>query len=181
VDKIEQFQAELSAPDTDAEERLFALKFILHLVGDIHQPLHSSDNHDQGGNRVKVLVDGFRHSAKDELHGFWDTQFVDDIAKPAAALASQLVGQIRPDDASTWAQGTPDDWAIEAFEIAKADAYGNPPLSTDSTQHLTRTYVDQAEMDVRLQLSRAAIRLAHVLNTALGTGDIDWNACLGAH
>jgi hypothetical protein len=181
VDKIGQFRAELSAPDTDAEERLFALKFILHLVGDIHQPLHSSDNHDQGGNRVKVVVDGFRHSPKDELHGFWDTQFVDDIATPPAALATQLVAQIRFHDASAWAQGTPDDWAVEAFEIAKADAYGNPPLSTESTQRLNRNYVDQAELDVRLQLSRAGIRLAHVLNTALGSGDIDWNACLGAH
>ena len=70
---------------------------------------------------------------------------------------------------------------MEAFEIAKVDAYGNPPLTTDSTQHLSRNYVDQAEMDVRLQLSRAGIRLAHVLNTALGSGDIDWNVCLGAH
>src|ERR1022692_3225582 len=43
VDKIEQFQAELAAPHTDAEERLFALKFVLHFVGDLHQPLHSSD------------------------------------------------------------------------------------------------------------------------------------------
>ena len=181
MDKIEQFQVELSASDTDAEERLFALKFILHLVGDIHQPLHSSDNHDQGGNRVKIVVDGFRHSPKDELHGFWDTQFVDDIAKPPAALASQLVAQISLDDARTWAQGTPDDWAREAFEIAKADAYGNPPLSRDSTQHLGSNYVDQAELDVRLQLSRAGIRLAHVLNMALGSGDIDWNTCLRAH
>jgi hypothetical protein len=65
---------------------------------------------------------------------------------------------------------------MEAFEIAKTDAYGDPPLSTDSTQHLSRNYVDQAEVDVRLQLSRAGIRLAHVLNTALGSGDIDWNA-----
>jgi hypothetical protein len=96
----------------EAEERLFALKFILHLVGDIHQPLHSSDNHDQGGNRIKVVVDGFRHSPKDELHGFWDTQFVDDIAKSPAALATQLVAQISRDDARTWAQRTPDDWAM---------------------------------------------------------------------
>src|ERR1700722_13380752 len=61
VDKIEQFETELAAPSTDAEERLFALKFILHFVGDIHQPLHSSDNHDRGGNSVKVIVDGFPH------------------------------------------------------------------------------------------------------------------------
>jgi hypothetical protein len=54
IDKIKQFEAELTASSTDAEERLMALKFILHFVGDIHQPLHSSDNHDRGGNSVKV-------------------------------------------------------------------------------------------------------------------------------
>ena len=87
VDKIEQFQAELVAPSIDAEEKLFALEFILHLVGDLHQPLHSSDNHDRGGNDVKVIVDGFPHTSRDELHAFWDTQFVDGIATPPAALA----------------------------------------------------------------------------------------------
>jgi len=181
VDKIEQFQAELSAVNTDAEERLVALKFILHLVGDIHQPLHSSDNHDQGGNRVKVIVDGFAHSARDELHGFWDTQFVDGIATPPAALADQLFTQIGADDAGEWATGTPDDWAMEAYKIGVADAYGSPPLSKNGTHHLSADYVDPAEVDVRLQLSRAGIRLAHVLNTAYGYGNIDWNACLTAH
>jgi hypothetical protein len=71
--------AELAAPGTDAEERLFALKFLLHFVGDLHQPLHSSDNQDQGGNQVKVTAVGIKHKSKDELHGYWDTQFVDGI------------------------------------------------------------------------------------------------------
>ncbi len=59
VDKITQFAAELEAPVTDADERLVALKFLLHFVGDMHQPLHASDNNDAGGNSVKVMVDGF--------------------------------------------------------------------------------------------------------------------------
>jgi hypothetical protein len=63
VDKVAEFAAELEAPATDAEERLFALKFLLHLVGDMHQPLHASDNNDAGGNSVKVMVDGIPHSA----------------------------------------------------------------------------------------------------------------------
>jgi hypothetical protein len=178
VDKIEQFEAELSARDTDAEERLFALKFILHFVGDIHQPLHSSDNHDRGGNDVKVIVDGFAHKSRDELHGFWDTQFVDGIATPPAALAKQLLAEITPEDASTWAAGSPDDWAMEAFNVARSDTYGSPPLSKDELQHLDANYVDTAEVDVRLQLSRAGIRLAYVLNKSLGSEQADWNTCL---
>ena len=181
VDKIEQFQVELAAPGTDAEERLFALKFILHFVGDLHQPLHSSDNHDRGGNEVKVTVVGFPHKSKDELHGFWDTQFVDGVATPPAALAKKLLGQIKPSDASTWATASPEDWQKEAFAIAKGDAYDLPPMSPDKTEHLSASYVTKAEKDVSLQLSRAGIRLASVLNKSLGSEDADWTTCLGAN
>ncbi len=173
VDKIEQFAAELAAPGTDAEERLFALKFLLHFVGDLHQPLHSADNHDKGGNDVKIMVDGFSHKSRDELHGFWDTQFVDALARPPAALANQLFVQITPEQAAEWQKGTPEDWAMEAFKIAVADVYRNPPLSKDSPQHLEAAYVKQAEKDVALQLSRAGVRLALVLNRALGGQAVD--------
>jgi hypothetical protein len=103
LDKAKQFADELAAPVTDAEERLFALKFLLHFVGDMHQPLHSSDNHDRGGNNVKVVAPGIPHKSKDELHGYWDTQFVDAIAgKSPPALARQLIAQIAPDQATLW-------------------------------------------------------------------------------
>ncbi len=167
VDKINQFSAELADPKTDAEERLIALKFLLHFVGDLHQPLHSSDHSDKGGNEVKVIVDGFDHKSKDNLHGYWDTQFVDALGRPPGALAQQLLAQITPDQEAEWKQGTPDDWAVEAFSIAQADVYGEPPLSKDTLQHLDAAYVGRAEKDVTLQLSRAGVRLAAVLNRAL--------------
>ncbi len=169
VDKIEQFAVELADPKTDAEEKLVALKFLLHFVGDLHQPLHSADNNDRGGNSVKVMVDGFPHKSRDELHGFWDTQFVDALGRPPAALANRLVAQITPEQEAEWKQGTPDDWAMEAFNIAFDDVYGDPPLSTNGVQHLDAAYVARAEKDVALQLSRAGVRLAAVLNKALGT------------
>jgi hypothetical protein len=126
VDKIKQFRAELSRPNIDAEERLIALKFLLHFVGDVHQPLHSSDNHDKGGNDIKVIVDGFSHKPRDELHGFWDTQFVEGIATRPTALAKQLLAEITPADATEWAAGSPEGWAMEAFNLAKSDVYGSP-------------------------------------------------------
>ena len=92
VDKINQFAVELKDPNTDLEERLFALKFLLHLVGDLHQPLHCADNNDRGGNSVKVSVDGIGSRAL-PLHSLWDTQFVDAIARPPAALAQFLLMQ----------------------------------------------------------------------------------------
>jgi len=166
VDKINQFAAELKDPNTDFVERLFALKFLLHLVGDLHQPLHTADNNDRGGNGVKVLADGIG-SRTLPLHSLWDTQFVDAIARPPAALAKLLLMQITPDQVESWATGTPEDWAWEAFAIAQEDAYGDPPLSTAGPQHVDTVYVDQAKADVALQLSRAGVRLAHMLNDAL--------------
>ena len=56
---------------------------------------------------------------------------------------------------------------MEAFAISKKDAYGNPPLSKATPQHLGAAYVAQAEKDVALQLSKAGVRLAYVLNEAL--------------
>jgi hypothetical protein len=198
VDKIKQFQAELAAPNTDAEERLVALKFLLHFTGDLHQPLHSSDHDDRGGNQVQVIVDGFPHKSKDELHGFWDTQFVDALVAPPAGssrhkgrkaapkanpadIADKLLADITPDKAREWtALDTPEKWQDETFKMAKKDAYGEPPLSKDQPQQLDQDYVTQAEADVALQLSRAGIRLADLLNQSLGNQPSDWDGCLGA-
>jgi len=57
---------------------------------------------------------------------------------------------------------------MEAFQISKADVYGDPPLSKGAVQHLDTNYVLRAESDVALQLSRAGVRVAYILNSALG-------------
>jgi nuclease S1 len=59
VDKIDQFAAELANPATADPERLLALKFLLHFVGDLHQPLHAADDHDAGGTKELVMAEGF--------------------------------------------------------------------------------------------------------------------------
>ncbi|HEY3698425.1 MAG TPA: S1/P1 nuclease, partial [Spongiibacteraceae bacterium] len=72
VDKVEQFARELGAVNTTDAERLFALQFVMHLVGDIHQPLHASDNDDEGGNTLSVSAKNFDGS----LHAFWDNAVI---------------------------------------------------------------------------------------------------------
>ena len=169
----------MAASGTDAEERLLALKFFLHFIGDLFtNPFNSADNHDRGGNSVKVMVDGFPHKSSDELHGFWDTQFVDGIAKPPATLAKELLAKISPGEAKAWTSGTIEDWQKEAFNVAKTDVYGHPPFPTTQTAQLDADYVKTAEKDTGLQLSRAGIRLAYVLNQAQGPEDADWSKCL---
>ena len=72
IAKIEQFRDALKNPATPPEQRREALMFIIHFVGDMHQPLHCSDNQDHGGNEVHVVFEG--HPTN--LHSLWDTTLV---------------------------------------------------------------------------------------------------------
>jgi len=119
VDKIQEFAAELANPATDIEEQVAALKFVLHFVGDVHQPLHSSDDHDRGGNDKRVSASGL---SAGNLHHFWDTEFVDQLVPDAKTIASDLIGHITKDQQPQWHSGSPADWAQETFRIAKDDA-----------------------------------------------------------
>jgi hypothetical protein len=165
VDKIEEFAAELANPATDQEEQVVALKFLLHFVGDIHQPLHSSDDNDRGGNNKKVSGAGFRAG---NLHHYWDTEFVDQLETDPKSIASDLIGHISKDQINAWQAGSASDWAMESFEVAKADAYGQlPEPSARGSYRLTEEYITTATDDVAQQLSKAGVRLGLVLNNAL--------------
>jgi hypothetical protein len=79
-----------------------------------------------------------------------------------------LIGQIPEAQRQAWASGTPADWAMEAFALAQRDAYGLLPQPADQgTYALPAAYTEQAKQDVALELSRAGVRLAFVLNRAL--------------
>jgi hypothetical protein len=101
-----------------------ALKLVLHLVGDLHQPLHASDANDRGSNNKRVSAPGFKAG---NLHHYWDTAFVDQLGPNVRMIASDLIGHITESQAQTWMQGTVSDWAMESFQIAKRDAYGQLP------------------------------------------------------
>jgi hypothetical protein len=88
VDKIEQFAAELANPATNPGEKLLALKFLINFVGDMHQPLHAADDHDQGGNQVQVSAPGFPPG---KLHHYWDTEFITRMSSDPNELANELI------------------------------------------------------------------------------------------
>jgi hypothetical protein len=165
VDKIDQFAAELADPKTDPEEQVVALKFLLHFVGDLHQPLHSSDDSDRGGNGKKVSANGFKDG---NLHHYWDSEFINLLETNAKSIASDLIGHISKEQERKWQSSSPADWAVETFGVAKADAYGRlPEPSGRNTYQLTDDYVTTATDDVAQQLSKAGVRLALILNNAL--------------
>jgi len=167
VDKIQEFRAELGNPLTPPEERLLALQFLLHLVGDIHQPLHACDDHDQGGNARHVTGPGLRGG---NLHHDWDVEFVARLGSDPVALAAALVAEITPAARQRLGDDDldPERWALESYALAREHVYlplGAP--GPDGRTLLTAAYIDDATAVVRLQLLRAGVRLAALLNQAL--------------
>jgi hypothetical protein len=167
TDKIDQFRVELASAATPAAERLMALQFLLHFIGDQHQPLHASDDNDAGGNSKNVHNTTLGSGT---LHGFWDTQFVHQVGTNNTTVANTLIAAITPAQITQWQQGTPEDWAQESFGVAESTAYGLLPAPDSSgTYQLSSSYVGSATGAVKTQLSRAGVRLAYVLNQALGS------------
>ena len=166
VDKIDQFAAELADPATDAEERLIALKFLLHLVGDLHQPLHAADDHDAGGNGKRISAGGL---GAENLHQLWDVELVEQLGNEPQIVASDLIERIFDEERQEWSQGTAADWAMESFEVARDRVYGQLSLpGADRAYTLLPAYIGQETRDAARQMSKAGVRLALVLNSALG-------------
>jgi hypothetical protein len=165
VDKIEQFGTELRDPGTSPEERRLALQFLLHLVGDLHQPLHACDDRDQGGNLKQVSASGMRAG---NLHHYWDTEFVRRLGEDPQAVSQRLLARISSSDIEAWRRGGPADWARESFSIARSVGYDALPRAVERGQYrLSAGYVRDAVDAVQLQLSRAGVRLATMLNRGL--------------
>ncbi len=165
IDKIDEFTAELENPGAGEHERRLALQFVLHFVGDVHQPLHASDDHDQGGNRKIVSAPGI---AENNLHHDWDTEFIARLGKDAADIAARLIGRISEAERARWSAGTPAEWALETYDVAKSHAYGLlPPADSSNRYALSDAYVADAIAVTAEQLSKAGVRLAFVLNKAL--------------
>jgi len=165
VDKIEEFRAELRGSRIDDRERLLALQFMLHLVGDLHQPLHAADDHDQGANRELVSARGM---GTESLHHDWDTEFVARLGDDPRAAADLLIARITNAQRKEWARGTPAEWAFESFSMAKAHAYGLlPPPWRKHHYDLPESYSADAVKVAADQLSKAGVRLAGLLNQAL--------------
>lgn len=169
VGRLEAFERELADPKTDPAERLLAFKFVLHFVGDLHQPLHAADNQDKGGNCVPLALGGPRTV---NLHGYWDGVVVDALGPDAKTIAATLSAQIKPADRRAWERGDARAWAMESFELARTVAYavGSKPGCANDTApvSLPAGYGDKAAATAGLQLKRAGVRLALELNRAFG-------------
>jgi hypothetical protein len=158
--------------------RAESLRFLLHFVGDLHQPLHSIDHDDRGGNDVIVQIDGYTPPSDrpmpPNLHAAWDTILIDARGLDSETYARQLVGRLATEP--TVDDGTIDvvAWALEAHDEGVRYAYAFPGFRPEAPARepvvLDRTYQRAAQAVIDRQLMRAGVRLARILNEAAKTG-----------
>ena len=106
--------------------------------------------------------------ATNNLHHDWDTEFVARLGANETEIAQRLIANITDSERARWSAGTPTDWALESFAVAKSHVYGRlPPFESPYHYELSATYVADATGVTAEQLSKAGVRLAFVLNQAL--------------
>ncbi len=106
----------LKLPDAPRNEKRTALRFIAHLGGDIHQPLHAGFAEDLGGDSVEVRFNG----RKENLHSLWDTALVELEPGTQAEIGARIQSLVTAEDRQQWQQGTPAEWALESLAIVRA-------------------------------------------------------------
>ncbi len=163
TDRILYFEGRLGDSSLGAEERAFALKFLVHLIGDIHQPFHAMGD-DRGGNEIAVSFLGSRTCGtyKCNLHGVWDTSIIEEQGLSEEKYTQKLLQEIKDNNWERLAGGEPTTWANISHHYAVEAEAPNGAL-------LSREYVAAEAKVVDAQLALGGLRLARVLNRILGT------------
>lgn len=170
-EQIARHYATLQNPAASHLERNEALKWIVHLVGDIHQPLHSANHDDRGGNDVSVT---FLDNAapKLNLHSVWDTYAVRRLLEEKSLTGASMAQSITAQQQADWSNGTVSQWVAEATDLARNVTYKQLPggfacdAKIEDRLDLDETYYAQAAPVIELQLKKAGFRLAGILNAA---------------
>lgn len=143
--------------DTTAprEERQKALRFIIHIIGDLHMPLHAGRREDWGGNRIEVVWFG----RMTNLHMVWDEDFINQYNLSFTEWTRFLDAKISSEQIANWQESTPLEWVSELVAL-RGDIYdvGNAIFSYD--------YIYKHAPTLKSQLSKGGIRLAGYLNKA---------------
>lgn len=172
LEALAHFRDVLRDPKASLSDKQTALRFVVHLVGDLHQPLHVGKCCDRGGNDVKVTFFG----KPTNLHAVWDSSLVDDEQLSFSELAAKLERHTSAQDVIDWWDINPRDWASESAELrdtvyptaadmpkaptGKKRKRGGPPPLPD----LSYTYVYKFTPVMERRLQQAGVRLAAYLN-----------------
>ena len=168
LEALGRFSKVLRDPNASRDDKQLALRFIVHLVGDLHQPLHNGRCCDKGGNDVKVTWFG----KPTNLHAVWDSQLVDEEQLSFTELAAKLERHISNDDVIKWWDINPRDWTSESAEIR--DTLYPPPAKPKKGQRVKKgkpllpdlswAYAFKFTPLMERRLSQGGVRLAAYLN-----------------
>ena len=162
IGAIAAMRAKLREPALAADQRREALMFVIHFVGDMHQPLHSSNHGDRGGNEVHIVFQG--HPGN--LHSLWDGVLLTRMGKEDDLFPRLSAASARR--RKKFAKGSVSDWAEQAHKLAQQMVYGRlPNAAPDAPLTIGADYERRADAVIELQIERAGARLAAVLNQDL--------------
>ncbi len=157
ITALRQLKQELISKDFSQGDEAFTLKSLIHLVGDIHQPLHVGTGNDRGGNDLKVKYFG----KASNLHSVWDSGIINDqqlsfteYAESLNFVEKKLAGQWQADSIITWARES---------KNLRTKAYDIP-----EDKKLSYRYVYENIDVINLRLLQAGVRLAGLLNEIYG-------------
>ena len=181
VTAIQKDVAVLASPDATDQEKLAALKFLGHWVGDIHQPLHAGFQDDRGGNDIRT-----RGSSCDSLHALWDRCLVEErLGMEPIAIVGEIRASITDEQRAAWLASDPRNWANESFAIAREPEVGYCVIVGDACHYeagnrefaegepkkavvVDDAYLDRHTPVARERIAMAGVRLAGLINRALG-------------
>ncbi|WP_278376999.1 S1/P1 nuclease [Sphingobium yanoikuyae] len=149
---LQRFTAVLRDPTAPIDDKRLALRFVVHIIGDLHQPLHAGDGNDRGGNDFKVTWFG----KPTNLHSVWDSALIEQRSLSYSEYADWLSRSIKPEELIAWSDVRPATWLSESIALRKTIYPAEPSISWDYV------YRHRAELDGRLK--RGGVRIAAYLN-----------------
>jgi hypothetical protein len=149
-------EQKLKDKTTTRQERIYALKFVMHLVGDLHQPMHISRAEDKGGNTVQLNYE----KKGTNLHSLWDTKLLEQEGLTFEQLGEKYKN-VSPSLVKKWQHDNLLQWVWESYQIssqlyAEIDSMGNRSIG--------EAYYRKHLPTIERRLQQAGVRLAGILN-----------------
>lgn len=151
---ILKVEANLKDKALSPEQKNESLKYLIHLIGDAHQPMHVSRAEDKGGNTIQVRFDG----RGTNLHSIWDTKLIDHEGLSNAEMARQY-DWANPAQIKKWQADSPMQWLWESYQIS-SELYAD----IKPGQNIDEAYYKKYISTIHLRIDQAGIRLAGELN-----------------
>lgn len=152
VTALKRFAAILADDESTLEQKQLALRFIVHIAGDLHQPLHAGNGTDRGGNDVKLTFFG----EDSNLHRVWDTGLIERQNLSYTEMSNWLSKRITKKQAKEWKEADPQVWIAESAAIRDT-------IYPDSDR-ISWNYNYQHIDTVKTRLSQGGVRIAAYLN-----------------